>query len=182
LIEAGEGQPRPRGHEEAIHELGVTVEREVARLELDRDGVLTATQRRWRQQDVLASNRRIDSTGVSRDPAHGGAGEIERQRTTRVLEPEPQGRGAGHRLSRIGGDLEMQLVAQVADARRTLLGERQRNACGWHRRNGCGRGLHAGHVGRVAAGCRRARRQYSRERENRRPMHGRHDIRRCGGP
>ncbi len=143
LIEAGERQVRTRRHEERVHELGVAVERRVARAEHDGHDVLGAGRRRERSDgnhDVA-----VDRADRGLGPVHGhrrevrvAGREIEHQRCRRIGSRKADRRASGNRLPGSAGNVEREVVLQIGDGLRAFGGERERDPrLGVRRRRNC---------------------------------------------
>ncbi len=169
LVEAGERQTCARRHEQRVHELGIAIEREVARVERQRELVGAAPQRRGGKHDVLVTDRRRYGCALrAHVPDAGGrSGEVERQGPRRVRQLESQRDRAAHRRRDRVGNGDVQLVPEIADAAGAVLRQRQRDSCGRHVR----RGVSIGHRLRLRAPTQRAGQHDACKQHQ--PCHGR---------
>ena len=120
---------RPRRHEQRVEEFRVAIERVVAGDEIDEDFVAAFAQIFRSEDDVIGDDRRGDRLCPGADAAHSlRRSEVERQRTRRVLQHECDRHTSGDERTLAGGDRNLQVVAEIADATRALLGEGQRDS------------------------------------------------------
>ena len=129
LIETGERPVCPCRHEECVEEIRMAIERVVAGDEIDEDLVPTLAQIFRGEHDVIGDDRRRDRLGAQSDAAHPfGRREVERQRASGVLQHEGDRHTSGHPRVLAGGDRDLEVVAEIADAARALFREGQRDA------------------------------------------------------
>ena len=131
LIEAGERQVRPRGNEERVEELGLSIERRVAGDEVDGDLVAAVLQMLRRNHEMIGDDRRRDRLRADAHAAHALVRhEVQRERTRGILQDERDRHSSVDLSTLFGGDREVQVVTQVADAAGALFSEGERDARG----------------------------------------------------
>ena len=134
LIEAGERQVRPRRNEERVEELGLSIERRVSGDEVDGDLVAAGLEMLRRNHEMVGDDRRHDRLRVDAHAAHALVRhEVQRERTSSILQDERDRHPSVDRSTLFGGDGEVQVVTQVADAVGPLFSEAERDARGWPR-------------------------------------------------